>query len=318
VIIVSLAGTAAGSLLTGFAGSLFVLFLGRIIDGASGASVSVAQASVTDLAEPEQRPRLLGLLAAAFGVGFVFGPALGALAALGGPKVPFLVAGVLAGVNAIVAIRRLPETRPRHRAEVERAAAATQPDDPTTVLARRRGLTRFAVAAFVGITAFSAFEATFALFGQERFGWTEASVAAVFVGIGLFLVPVQAGLVHPVVARFGALHTLEGGLALTAAGLAVIAVAKSWPVLVVALALLVLGQGLASPTLSTLVANRARADRRGAALGIQQSVAGVARIVGPIAGGLLFQHVSVPAPYIAGAVLNLIALAVVSAAGPTA
>src|SRR6476619_3046609 len=112
VILLSLFGTAVGSILTGVATSVWLLFLGRIVDGASGASVSVAQGAVTDVAPPSERPRLLGLLGAAFGVGFVLGPALGALAALGGPHVPFYLAGCVALVNAVVAIRRLPETAP--------------------------------------------------------------------------------------------------------------------------------------------------------------------------------------------------------------
>jgi MFS transporter, DHA1 family, tetracycline resistance protein len=90
---------------------LWVLFLGRFIDGASGASVSVAQSAIADLGAPKQRARMLGLLGMAFGVGFVVGPALGGLAALGGPHVPFYVAGVLASINAVAAIIRLPETK---------------------------------------------------------------------------------------------------------------------------------------------------------------------------------------------------------------
>src|ERR1700704_3947627 len=99
LLLLSLVGTAVGSLLTGLAGGIFLLFVGRIVDGISGASVSVAQAAVTDVASPEQRPRLFGFLGAAFGIGFVAGPALGALAALGGPRVPFFVAAAIAGVN---------------------------------------------------------------------------------------------------------------------------------------------------------------------------------------------------------------------------
>src|SRR5213079_1612648 len=87
----------------------------RVVDGISGASVSVAHASVADVADPEQRPRLFGLLGAAFGVGFVAGPAIGALAALGDARLPFFVAAAVAGANALVAVRRLPETNPQHR-----------------------------------------------------------------------------------------------------------------------------------------------------------------------------------------------------------
>src|SRR3954447_5460188 len=112
VIILSLAGTAVGSLLTGLAGSLWLLFLGRVIDGASGASVSVAQAAVTDVAAPEERARLLGLLGAAFGAGFALGPAIGGLAALVSHRLPFFIAAAIAAVNALVAVKRLPETHP--------------------------------------------------------------------------------------------------------------------------------------------------------------------------------------------------------------
>src|SRR3954470_14798234 len=106
VLVLSLFGTAAGTLLTGLAGSLALLFVGRIVDGVSGASVSVAHAAVADVATPAERPRLFGLLGAAFGVGFVAGPAIGALAALGDARLPFFVAAAIAGVNALVAARR--------------------------------------------------------------------------------------------------------------------------------------------------------------------------------------------------------------------
>ena len=120
VILISLFGTAAGSFLTGAAGSLPLLFLGRLVDGASGASVSVAQAAVADVAEPSERPRLLGLLGAAFGLGFVAGPALGALAALGGPHVPFYLAGCLALGQRRRRHPPPPRDRPhRHRIDIE-------------------------------------------------------------------------------------------------------------------------------------------------------------------------------------------------------
>lgn len=110
ILVISLFGTAVGSVLTGVAGAVPLLFLGRLIDGASGASVSVAQASAADLAPPHQRAKLMGLLGAAFGVGFVAGPAIGALGSLIGPRVPFYLAAAIAFVNALVAIKRLPET----------------------------------------------------------------------------------------------------------------------------------------------------------------------------------------------------------------
>jgi MFS family permease len=110
-------------------------------------------------------------------------------------------------------------------------------------------------------------------------------------------------------ARFGNLGTLRLGLTLNAVGLLLLAATHNWALLVVALALLVFGQGLATPTISALVANRAHEDRRGGALGFQQSAGSLARIVGPALGGVLFQHAGVPVPYVAGAGLVAVALA---------
>jgi DHA1 family tetracycline resistance protein-like MFS transporter len=306
VILVSLAGTAIGSFLTGAAGSLVLVFLGRVIDGASGASVAVAQGAVTDLADPQDRPRLLGLLGAAFGVGFVVGPAIGSLAALGGPHVPFYVAGAVATVNLVAAWIRLPETR-RPAASVVPATDAGASGAGSAPVAGRLG--RLAMVAFLAVASFSAFEATFALFGNDRFGLTEGSVAAVFVGVGLFLVVVQGGVVHPVSRRWGPSRTVAGGLVIVSSGLAVLAAATVWPMLVLALGLLALGQGLVAPNLTAMVADRARADRRGGALGVQQSAGAAARIVGPALAGVLYHHLGAPAPYLVGAAVCALAVA---------
>ena len=304
VILLSLFGTAVGSVLTGVATSVWLLFLGRIVDGASGASVSVAQGAVTDVAPPSERPRLLGLLGAAFGVGFVLGPALGGLAALFGPRVPFFVAAVIAFVNGVVAWKRLPETH-RPRAVAPEPAP---PPSPIESVERRRDLTRFALVAFMATAAFSAFEATFSLLGQSRFNLTESSVFVVFIGIGLLLIVVQGGLVRPVNGRFGPASTVRLALTINAVGLLMLAAATTWLLLVPALALLVVGQGLATPTLATLVANRADEARRGGALGFQQSAGALARIVGPALGGALFEHVGTAAPYVVGAGMVGVAL----------
>jgi len=219
VIILSLVGTAVGSFVTGAAGALWLLFVGRIVDGASGGSLSVAQAAVADISSPEQRPKLVGMMGAAFGVGFVLGPAIGGLAALGGPHVPFYVAAVLAGINAIAALVRLPETRRvdgvvPHADRFERA--------PRTAVLRR-----IAVIGFTSMLAFTAFESTFSLFGARRFDLAEGSSAAVFFGVGLVLVAMQGGAYARLVERQGVGVVFRNGLALVAAGLLVLAAATS-------------------------------------------------------------------------------------------
>jgi multidrug resistance protein len=321
VLILSLVGTAAGTLLTGVAGSLTLLFVGRIVDGVSGASVSVAHAAVADVAAPRERARLFGLLGAAFGVGFVAGPAIGALAALVDERLPFFVAAAIAGINALVAIRRLPETN-RRRAGVHTPLGWTPQtglEDEVVVLedidepARpQRGLPRLLVVAFVSLVAFSAFEVTFPLFGHARLGFQLTSTAGLFAAIGLLLAAVQSSLVHPAVRRFGEMGTLRFGLLVNAAGLLVLAAVHSWWLLVPALVALVVGQGLAMPALTATFAGRAGARRTGGVLGVQQSANGLARVVGPLMGGLLFEHVGVAAPYVVGA--GLMAVCAVLAA----
>ncbi len=300
VLVASLVGTAVGSLLTGLAGSLWVLFAARLLDGASGASVSVAQAAVTDVAAPEERARLLGLLGAAFGVGFALGPAIGGVAALVDHRLPFFVAAAIAGVNAVVAVKRLPETHhDRDRIEAHAAAAGTRPSAP-----RERGLVVLLVASFLGLVAFAGFEATFSLLTQARFGLSESATYGVFFAIGLGLVLVQGGFIHPIVARFGEGPVLRAGLVANALGLLLLAPPEGgWWLLVPALVLLVVGQGLLAPTIAAAVAARARTGERGRALGVQQAAGGLARVTGPSLAGILYDRISPAAPYYVGAVL---------------
>ena len=321
VLVVSLVGTAVGSLLTGLAGGIAVLFIARVLDGASGASVAVAQASVGDLAAPEERPRLFGLLGAAFGVGFVAGPALGALSSLGGPRLPFFLAGGLAAVNAVIGLRRIPETRP-----------AGGFDRPPRVHPSLRALldaevVTLIVVAFCALVAFSGFESTFALFGHRHLGIGIGSSAAVFAAAGAVIVVVEGGLVRHVAARFGEMATLRFGLGCNVVGLGLLAPAHSWALAAPALLALTVGQGLVQPSMSSAMAARADPARRGALLGVQQSAGSLARVIGPAVGGALLGASVGGRPYVLGAALSAVALLValrrppavaptVAAAGP--
>jgi multidrug resistance protein len=299
VIVFSLIGTAVGSFVTGAAGALWVLFLGRILDGASGASVAVAQGAVADIAPPEQRARLMGMLGAAFGVGFVVGPALGGLAALGGPHVPFYLAGSIAAVNAIAAIIRLPETKPdtSHITEKHQRGTALSP-----------ALKRFALVGFLSMLGFAGFEATFSIWGEKQFGFTEGSASIVFVFVGVTLVAVQGGLIGPLTQRLGSRKLLRIGLSLVAVGLLLLGLSNTWPLLFVALFLLSLGQGMSGPSGSALVAELAPVERRGEAIGYQQSTAAFGRVAGPVMAGALFDHVGISAPFFVSGVLILCAV----------
>jgi DHA1 family tetracycline resistance protein-like MFS transporter len=312
VLVASLVGTAIGSLLTGLAGSLWLLFLARLLDGASGASVSVAQASVTDVAPREERARLLGLLAAAFGVGFALGPAIGGIAALVSPRLPFFIAAAIAGVNALVALRRLPETLPPDRRRARTSGGYRRTDRIVTADSTAgRGLRGLVLVSFLGLVAFAGFEATFSLLTEERFGLSESATYAVFFALGVGLVLVQGGFVHPVVHRLGEPATIRVGLVCNAVGLVLLAPPEGgWWLLVPALALLVVGQGVLAPTLASAVAARSPERARGESLGIQQAAGGLARVTGPVLAGVLFDRVGPAAPYYVGAGLVTAALLV--------
>ncbi|MHB1091241.1 MAG: MFS transporter, partial [Ilumatobacteraceae bacterium] len=302
VLIISLLGSALGSFITGAAGALWVLFAGRLIDGASGASISVAQGAVTDIASPQQRARMLGLLGMAFGVGFVVGPALGGLASLGGPHVPFYVAGVLALINAGAAIVRLPETRTRELRGTTRVPRRTSP----------RTITSYVVIGFLATVPFAGFEATFSLFGGRRFNLTEGSTALVFLGVGVLMSLVQGALIGPLTKRFGSVRLVVYGQSLVAIGMLALGASTIWVALCLSLALMVLGAGVASPSLTALVANSADDDRRGEMLGVQQSASALARVIGPPLAGLAFDGIGIGAPYTLGALLCLAAVVVAS------
>lgn len=309
VIIVSLLGTAAGSFISGAAGALWVLFIGRAIDGASGASVAVAQGAVADLAPPDQRARLMGLLGAAFGLGFILGPIIGGLAALGGPHVPFYVAGTVALVNAVAAAVRLPETKKKSDPDAVLPARVSRFALPTSP-----ALLRFVAMTLLVSLGFSGFEATFSLFSERRFGFTESSAAAVFLLVGVVLVVVQGALIGSLTARFGSWGLLHAGLLVTTTGLVVLSASGVIPMLVVAVLIIAFGQGIAGPSVLSLVAELVPEDRRGEALGYQQSAGALGRIVGPVVAGVVFDSINEGAPYVVSAVLFLAAFAVVRTA----
>lgn len=326
VLVVSLIGTTIASIATGLAGSLWLLVAARAFDGASGATVAVAQASVADVAPPHRRSQLLGMLGAAFGIGFTVGPAIGGLASwLGsmvsddfGRRAPFFVAALIAGTNAIAAIIRLPETRPVGASAVANGSAdaaagvAAGPDagsagagvaDRLATTWRENSLPRLLAVAVLTMFAFSAFEHTFSIYGQERIGFTQTTASIAFVIVGVVISVVQGGLIRPVTAKFGDRTPLQVGLILTGIGLAVLATATSWAVLVPAIVLLSVGQGFASPTMSATITNRIAPEKRGEVLGVQQSWSALARVLGPLSGGWAFDHIGVSAPLVGGAVV---------------
>src|SRR5580765_7037467 len=297
VLLVSLLGTALGFLILGFATTLWMLFVGRIIDGISGGNISTAQAYIADVTTKENRAKGMGLIGAAFGLGFVFGPAIGGILSRWGINVPFLFAGGLALANTILLYFTLPETvTPDHPARV--SAASGRGWRHLLVALREPRLAYVLAIYFLGIVAFSIMTATFSLFMMFRLGYDAFHNGWVFAFVGVISAIVQGGLIGKLVKRFGEPLLVIVGAALFTASLAVVPFVKPatglFTILVIGAATSI-GQALSAPTLSSLASKSASAAEQGSVLGVMQSVSSLARAVGPtLAAVLIYSTVAQP------------------------
>jgi DHA1 family tetracycline resistance protein-like MFS transporter len=310
VLLMSLAGSAASLFLSGLAHSLWPLLLARALAGLFGGSIAAAQAYVADVTLPEERAKYMGLLGASIGLGFVFGPALGAgLARFGFGAAAFVAAGI-AALNLALAFERLEETRdPARRAEAPSRVAWSHMKDAL----HHPSLRRFLAATFLVTLAFVAMEATFALLGEARFGLNAARLGLVFTYVGVVMVVVQGGALGRLVSRYGEKALAVTGACLLAASLGALPFVPSLAAALGALGVLSVGQGLTNPTLSTLVSRASSADEQGGVLGLGQSLAAAARAVGPIAAGWLYDQ-GHAVPYAAAALLTVVAALLIGTA----
>jgi predicted MFS family arabinose efflux permease len=301
VLLVSIAMTAVAFTMYGLADSFAMLLLSRAFAGAATANIAIAQAYVADVTPPEGRARGMGLIGAAFGLGFVLGPAIGGLLSGWSLAAPGLGAAALAAANGVAAWFVLPE--PEHRAEARRRPGLAAFREELA----KPGIRRLLLCYFLTILAFSAMEATYALLGKHRAGLDQRGVSWLFTYVGVLIVIVQGGLVGPLTRRYGEKRLLVAGLALQAVALAGLAVASGLPGLLVATAPLAIGSGLSSPAISALISRHSAADDQGGTLGLGQSAAAFGRILGPESGTFTFSRFSPAFPYLAAAALMAVA-----------
>ncbi len=306
ILIIGLFGSAISYIAFGLAGSLAVLFGARILAGFMGANVGVAQAYVADVTDPADRARGMGLIGAAFGLGFIFGPVIGGLLAPYGAAVPFLAAGTLAFLNALLAIARLPESLPhtdRSAAPPSFGAGLRERVAGARRAFRDATLARLYSVFFLVTFAFAALEATFSLWADRAWALSPAEIAYVFAYIGVLVVIVQGFLVGRLSRRWGDVRLAVTGAVVLAAGLAAIPVAPSPLLLALALAGVAFGQGTTTPAISALVSRRGGRTDQGTLLGVSQSLSALGRVVGPVLAGVLFAGVGIGAPYFMGGIL---------------
>src|SRR5438874_5353092 len=295
VLLVSLLGTCAGFLILGFATTLWMLFVGRIIDGISGGNISTAQAYIADVTTKENRAKGMGLIGAAFGLGFVFGPAIGGILSRWGVNVPFLFAGGLAFANAILLYFTLPETVTRdHPARV--SAASGRGWQQLVVALREPRLAYVLAIYFLGFVAFSMMTATFSLFIMFRLGYDAFHNGWVFAFVGIISAVIQGGLIGKLVKRFGEpALIIIGSLLFSASLFATPFIGPAIGLIGILLtgAVSSIGNALNAPSLSSLASKSAGASEQGGVMGAMQSVASLARAVGPsLAAFLIYSSVA--------------------------
>ena len=302
VLIFSLLGTVVSFVMLALAHTLTMLFLARIVDGLSGGNISTAR--VRGRRHRAEGSRAYGLIGAAFGLGFILGPALSGVLAKVSYTAPIWAAAALTLVATAMAWLWLPET-------VHRAQAGTGNLNPFRYLPellRRPILRRVLVIDFVYWFAFAIFQTTFALFAAIRFGFDAPKTGYFFAAFGVLGAVVQGGFIRPVVRRLGDRSTFMLGLSFAAVGLVAAALTHSVAMFAVTLVPLALGIGFGHPTVSSMVSRAGRGDEQGRVQGAASAVESLGRTLGPVWGNASLQHFGEGTPYISAAVVLMVTL----------
>ncbi len=294
ILFFSILGSAVGYFLIGLADTLALVFIGRIVGGITGGNIATAQAYIADVTSKENRAKGMGLFGAAFGLGFVFGPALAGILSRYGVHVPFFFAAVLSLTNAIVLYFILPESLPAE-------ARAKTPEHKNRVALMLdafgdKAFREINIVYFLLVTSFSIMTYAFVLYTAFRFGFSAEQNGYLFAFVGIVAIVAQGMLFDRLAGRFGeSLLVSVGCLMMFASLFAIPVVGPSVGGLILLLmvtAVMAFGNSLASPGLTSLASKLASEQDQGRKLGVMQSGASLARVIGPVLGGFLLNNVA--------------------------
>ena len=286
-----------------FAPNLWIALAVRLLTGLTTGNLSTIQSYIADITPPRFRAGRIGLLGAAFALGFVAGPGLGGLLArpqygLAGFRAPLLVAGVLSILAAAGVALFVRESR-------QRTATSAAEGLRLSLLGEARRhpvLGRALIVTLLYTSAFAAAESTFGLWAQDRFGWGPRQLSYAFAAVAVTAALAQGFLTGRLTRRYGEAVMLAAGLAIISATLALQPLGAGMNRSIALLALTVFGQALALPNISALISRTTSPDRQGAMLGLNMSVGAASRAIGPVVGGALFSLAGPDAPLYAAAV----------------
>ena len=311
ILLISIFGTFLGFLLFGFATSLAILFASRILQGLTGGNLSVAQAYITDVTDAKSRNRGLGLIGAAFGLGFIIGPALGGLLSNISYSVPAFVAAALSFINLLLVAFWLPESlTPEKRTQ----PSQRKPGFSFNALfqALRHPLTGpLLITRFLYSLAFVILQSIFSLFVLRRFNMSIVTTGFVLAYVGIVSVVTQAWLVGKLSQRFKDTLLIEGGLLVLALGLLMWGFAPNIPILILSLTPVALAGGLLNTVLPSALTKTVAVQEIGGILGLSTSIESSTRVIAPLLGGFLLEKISYWAPGAFGALLLFITFAYV-------
>jgi multidrug resistance protein len=314
VILTCLLGTALSHFVFGIGGALWVLFLARILDGLTGANISTAQAYIADVSRPEDRSRNFGMIGAAFGLGFLIGPAIGGALGQISLQAPAFLAGTLALANTLIGFLILPESLPKERRDTQALTWARL--NPVAALGRASRMPAIAAllfAVFATNFAFSGLQTNWIVLTLKRFGWGPLDNALAFFVIGVMSVIMQAGVLRKLIPRFGdrklALLGLAGQTLVFAVIAVIVAGGASWMMYAVSIVLPMFA-ALSGSTLTGMISSAVSEHEQGAILGLTESVNALTRVFGPFWAGFVFDAVGPGAPYYTGALWILVAFVI--------
>jgi DHA1 family tetracycline resistance protein-like MFS transporter len=292
ILFISLLGSAIGYFVIGLANTLFLVFLGRIISGITGGNISTAQAYIADVTSKKNRAKGMGLFGAAFGLGFIFGPAIAGVLSKYGVQVPFYFAAALSFVNAAALYFILPESlKPGARAMM--TAGKNRLVEFVESL-KHKEFREINIVYFLLITAFSIMTYAFVLYTAFRYGYTAEQNGYLFAYVGLVSIVGQGLLFGRLAQKFGESPLVVVGCFLMVVSLFAVPLvgpqAGGLAGLLIGTAVLSFGNALASPGLTSLASKTADDHEQGRVLGIMQSGASLARAIGPMIGGLLLNN----------------------------